>query len=145
MSVPLTIFAAFFVVIADGAVHLFKKLEDGNWATKCSGLSDGAKVGIFGCFLCCLPLSVFFAFVSFRSFGMRSALILAIFVLLAHFIYRTLMLVSDKGANKCASRNERRIEKENRVRRYFSFCFAAFALLSAAAIILWLQKISFFP
>ena len=145
MSVPSIIFAAFFVVIADGAVHLFKKFEHGDWATKFRNLSLDARSAVSVCFLCCVPISFFLTFVAFRFFGLRSALILAIFFLFAHFIYRTLMLISDKGASKCVSRGESQIEKHNRVRRYFSFCFAVFALLSATAIILWLQRISFFP
>jgi hypothetical protein len=145
MSVPSIIFAAFFVVIADGAVHLFKKFEHGDWATKFRNLSLDARSAVSVCFLCCFPLAAFLTVVTFRLFGLRSALILAIFFLFAHFIYRTLMLVSDKAAGKCASRNEHWIQKEDRVRRYFSFFFAIFALLSSAAIILCLQRTSFFP
>jgi hypothetical protein len=145
MPVPLIIILAIFTVTGDTTMYLFKKLERGHWATKLRYLPHDAQSAAFACFLCCLPLSVFLAFIIFRFFDLRVALILAIFLLFAYTIYRILMLVSDKGANKCVSRGESQIEKHNRVRRYYSLIFAVFALLSAAAIILWLQRISFFP
>ncbi|MCX6762399.1 MAG: hypothetical protein NT093_01305 [Candidatus Moranbacteria bacterium] len=135
MLVPLIIVAALFLVSADGTAYLFKKLERGHWATRKRNLSPEAKSAASICVSCCLLLSVIFAQIAFKFFGLQNTLIAAIFIFVAHFSYRLPMTISDQGASKCVSRNEHRLKQHKRVRRYYSISFAKFALSAAGAVI----------
>src|SRR4030042_3588023 len=96
------VFIAFLSIFTDGTVLLMKKISTGKFDAHFSEMDSDMREGAF---LLCVGIGstifpLLFTSVAVIGLGHRISVLLAIFVLFAHALYRTLVVLLDIAARK---------------------------------------------
>lgn len=131
------VFISFLAVCVDGMVLLLKKISTGYFDSHFGEMDEGMRGRAF---LPCILLGstifpTFFTVTTVLTIGHKISLYLGIIALVAHTLYRTLVVLSDIAARKYPIADNDMSRKKARTGRRWAFLILGFFAILIAVII----------